>query len=132
MKVLRWPVVFACLSSWISTPVLADVRYAPWLLSQSENAVALQLVTLSSRKQMADLLARLPDAMSDDDALRLAVFRFKREEKLFYVLVAAPFASDAQAEEARADFAWEGFEPMSFWLRPMRPFRSTCTRRRRS
>jgi septal ring-binding cell division protein DamX len=99
-------------------PMLAqadELNKAQWLMRQSEQAVTLQLVTLSSEQQIERFVAQ-EEALKD---LPVAYYRYQKEGQLLYVVTLGVFADAAFAQQVKDSLQLGRVAPEEAWVRPL-------------
>ena len=108
--------IIAILTTLVPTRAQADeLNKAQWLMRQSEQAVTLQLVTLSSEQQIARFVAQ-------EEALRglpVAYYRYQKEGRLLYVATLGVFADAAAAQRVKESLRLRQVEAKEAWIRPL-------------
>ena len=99
-------------------PALAqadELNKAQWLMRQSEQAVTLQLVTLSSEQQIERFVAQ-EEALKD---LPVACFRYQKEGRLLYVATLGVFTDVAAAQRVKESLRLRQVDAKDAWIRPL-------------
>ena len=108
--------IIAILTTLVPTRAQADeLNKAQWLMRQSEQAVTLQLVTLSSEQQIERFVAQ-------EEALRdfpVAYYRYQKEGRLLYVATLGVFADAAAAQRVKESLRLRQVEAKEAWIRPL-------------
>lgn len=108
--------IIAILTTLVPTLVQADeLNKAQWLMRQSEQAVTLQLVTLSSEQQIERFVAQ-EEALKD---LPVAYYRYQKEGRLLYVATLGVFADAAAAQRLKESLQLRQVETKEAWIRPL-------------
>ena len=93
----------------------AELNKAQWLMRQSEQALSLQLVTLSSKQQIERFVAEEP-ALKD---YPVAYYRYQKEGQLLYVVTLGVFADAASAQQVKESLQLGRVAPEEAWIRPL-------------
>ena len=99
-------------------PMLAqadELNKAQWLMRQSEQAVTLQLVTLSSERQIERFVAKEEDLKD----WPVAYYRYQKEGRLLYVATLGVFADAAAAQRVKESLQLRQVETKEAWIRPL-------------
>ena len=103
--------------TWLA-PALAqadELNKAQWLMRQSEEAVTLQLITLSSEQQIERFVAQ-EETLKD---LPVAYFRYQKEGRLLYVATLGVFTDAAAAQRVKESLRLRQVETKDAWIRPL-------------
>lgn len=106
-----------------SSPLIRQsvVQDAQWLLRQPEAGYTLQLVTVSSRRQLQDFSGRVAPQVADT----LASFRYQKGSALLYVMVLGAFATAEEAYQAQRALQIEGLTAEVTWVRSLADVKRT-------
>ena len=112
----RLVLIIAMLTTLVPMLAQADeLNKAQWLMRQSEQAVTLQLVTLSSEQQIERFVAQ-EEALKD---LPVAYYRYQKEGRLLYVATLGVFADAAAAQRVKESLQLRQVETKEAWIRPL-------------
>lgn len=106
-----------------SSPLIGQsaVQDAQWLLRQPGAGYTLQLVTVSSRRQLQDFSGRVAPQVAGT----LASFRYQKGSALLYVMVLGAFATAEEAYQAQRALQIEGLTAEVTWVRSLADVKRT-------
>ena len=108
--------IIAILTTLVPAQAQADdLNKAQWLMRQAEQAFSLQLVTLSSKRQIERFVAEEP-ALKD---YPVAYYRYQKEGQLLYVVTLGVFADAASAQQVKESLQLGRVAPEEAWIRPL-------------
>ena len=91
------------------------VRDAQWLIRQPDSGYTLQLLTVSSRRQLQEFF----DRAASQVAGTLASFRYQKGNSLLYVLVFGVFETAEEASQAQRALQIDGLAAEDTWVRSL-------------